>query len=116
MGLITLIAEARRIIDLENGPDSYKYNIYAVRIGDFVFAGTPGEPFTEIARRIYKESPFNNMMLCCLTNASCGYLANGQAYEEGGYEVRASVYKAGVGDILAKGMQALLKELKQSYV
>ena len=116
MGLITLIAEARRIIDLENGPDSYKYNIYAVRIGDFVFAGTPGEPFTEIARRIYKVSPFDNTMLCCLTNASCGYLGTSQAYEEGGYELRASVYKAGVDDILVNGMQELLQELKLSFV
>ena len=112
MGLTTMIAEARRIIKLEHGPLSYKYSVYAVKIGEFVFAGAPGEPFTEIARRIYAGSPFENTMLCCLTNASCGYIATSKAYEEGGYETKTSVYKAGADDILVEGMQELLQELK----
>ena len=112
MGLTTMVAEARRIVRLEHGPSSYKFNVYAIKVGDFVFAGCPGEPFTEIASRIYESSPFEHTMLCCLVNASCGYVATSKAYEEGGYEAKTSNYKAGADDIMVNSMCQLLRELR----
>ena len=112
MGLTTLIAEARRIIRLENGPTSFTEYLHAIRIGDFVFAGLPGEPFTEICRRIYAATPFENMILSCLSNSSGGYYATTSAYSEGGYEAKTSSYKAGVDNVLVEGMTELLNELK----
>lgn len=113
MGLTTLVAEARRIIRLENGPTSYTEYLHAVKIGDFVFAGLPGEPFTEIGRRIYANTPFSNMILSCLTNSAGGYYATTSAYGEGGYEARSSCYKAGVDNVLVEGMTELLTELNK---
>lgn len=112
MYLTSLIAEARRIIKLENGPSSYHYNIYALRMGDFVMAGIPGEPFTQIHDRISAATPFANTMVCCQLNACVGYFPTTQAYSEGGYEAMTSVYAPGTDDILVNGMCQLLEKLK----
>ncbi len=105
------VPEARRIVRMEKEPDFYQFSIYAVRLGEFVFAGLPGEPFTEIGRRISETSPFKKMILACQTNASCGYVGTSRAYEEGGYEVLTSSYKKGADEVMVKGMLSLLETL-----
>lgn len=111
MELTTALAGARRIIRLENGPEAYDYNLSAVRIGDFVIAGTAGEPFTEIATRIYENSPFKATILCCLSNSG-PYVPTSKAYLEGGYEAAGTPIKMGADDIIVDGMTELLNQLK----
>jgi hypothetical protein len=106
------VPEARRIVRMKDEPDFYPFSVYAIRLGDFAFAGLPGEPFTEIGRRIYENSPFETMILTCQTNASCGYIGTATAYDEGGYEALTSSYKKGVDDVMAEGMLSLLKQLQ----
>ncbi len=112
MELTTVVAEARRIVGLENGPDAFPFLLSALKIGELVFAGIGGEPFTEIGVRIDKASPFKNTVVCCLTNNSGGYIPTSSAYAEGGYEARASTLKPGGDDIIVEGMVELLKSLK----
>ena len=112
MALTTAVAGARRIVRLEKGPDSYTFKVSAINMGDWVFAGTAGEPFSEIGRRICDASPFKTTILCCLTNASGAYVPTSRAYSEGGYEAATSSLKAGGDDILVKGMTDLLNEIK----
>ena len=112
MARTEIIAEARRIIKLEHGPASYRYYIYTLRLGDFVLAGLPGEPFTEIHNRISAGTPFANTMVCCQINACTGYFPTTQAHSEGGYEAKTSVYAAGADDILVNGMLKLLETMK----
>lgn len=112
MELTTAVAEATRIIKLENGPGSFPFFLSAVKIGDLVFAGIGGEPFTEIGNRICADSPFKNTVLCCLTNSSGGYIPTRSAYEEGGYEAKSSSLKPGSDDIIVDGMTKLLNEVK----
>jgi len=107
-----IIAEARRIIKLEHGPAAYHYYIYTLRLGDFVLAGLPGEPFTQIHNRISAGTPFANTMVCCQINACTGYFPTTQAHREGGYEAKTSVYAAGADDILVNGMLELLETMK----
>ena len=111
MALTTKIAEAKRIINLENGPLFIPFSLSAVKIGDLVFAGVDGEPFTEIGNRICEASPFKSTVLCCLTNGSGGYVPTTKSYEEGGYEACSSALKPGGDDILVNGMLDLLKSL-----
>ena len=111
MALTTKIAEAKRIINLENGPLFIPFSICAVKIGELVFAGINGEPFTEIGNRICENSPFKATVLCCLTNGSGGYVPTTKSYEEGGYEACSSALKPGGDDILVNGMLDLLKTL-----
>ncbi len=111
MELTTVVAEARRILRLENGPEAFDFFLSAIKIGDLVFAGIGGEPFTEIGNRICENSPFENTVLCCLTNSAGGYIPTSRAYSEGGYEARTAELKLGGDDILVEGMTELLKTL-----
>ena len=111
MELTTAVAEARRIINLQNGPESFDFFLSAIKIGDLVFAGIGGEPFTEIGERICAGSPFAETVLCCLTNSAGGYIPTTKAYSEGGYEARGSSLKPGGDDIVVEGMIKLLKTL-----
>ena len=111
MALTTAVAEATRIVNLEHGPESFPFLLSAVKVGDLVFAGIGGEPFTELGNRICADSPFKETILCCLTNCSGGYIPTRKAYEEGGYEARSSELRPGGDDILAEGMRQLLGEL-----
>ena len=112
MALTTAVAEAKRIIRHENGPESYPFWLSAIKIGDLCFAGIGGEPFTEIGLRISDASPFAETVLCCLTNTAGGYIPVRTAYEEGGYEARSSALAPGGDDIIVDGMIKLLNNLK----
>ena len=111
MALTTAVAEAERIIDLENGPESYPFFLSAVQVGELVFAGIGGEPFTELGNRICADSPFKHTVMCALTNSAGGYIATRKAYEEGGYEARSSKLAPGGDDIIVAGMKELLDSL-----
>lgn len=112
MELTTVVAEAKRIINLENGPESFPFWLSAVKIGELVFAGIGGEPFTEIGNRIAEASPFKETVLCALTNTAGGYIPTTQSYSEGGYEARSSSLAPGGDDIIVEGMAKLLGGLK----
>ena len=110
MQLTTAVAEAERMLLLEHGPEMFELPLSAVSVGDaVVFAGIPGEPFSEIGHAIREMSSFDMTVCTCLTNGSCGYFPTVSAYEEGGYEARSSVFAstvagdivAGVGELLA---------------
>ena len=111
MELTTAVAEAKRICKLENGPDSFDYVLGALRIGDFVLAGLPGECFVEIGRQIKSGYGEDAIFVCCLTNGGDTYFPTSSAYDEGGYEARSSVLKKGGDKILIDGMLSLLGEI-----
>lgn len=112
MELVTVVAGARRILRLKDGPEFFEGVLSAVKIGEFVFAGISGEPFVEIGTRIYDDSPYDKMILSCLTNASGSYYPTSSAMAEGGYEASTCNIRAGADDILVNGMTELLNELK----
>ena len=112
MALTTAVAEAKRILDHENGPESYPFYLSAIKIGDLCLAGIGGEPFTEIGNRISAASPFAETVLCALTNTEGGYIPTTKAYSEGGYEARSSSLAPGGDDIIVDGMMKLLESLK----
>ena len=103
---------ALRILSLENGPDSLPSLLSAVAIGDVVFGGIQGEPFTEIGNRIRAASPFGMTVLCCCVNGGSTYYPTSAAYDEGGYEANTSRLKKGGDDIIVDGMNSLLASLQ----
>ena len=113
MMLTTVVAEAERMVRLENGPDFFEVNLTALRIGPVAFLGIAGEPFTNIGRGIKETEGFSLIMPCCLTNGDEGYYPMQEAYDEGGYEARSSNFKAGVAELLIEEGQKLLKEIKE---
>lgn len=113
MGVVTLVAEAYRMKRLENGPDFFDLSAWALSFGGFAIAGVPGEPFTEIGRRVKATSPFEATFFACLTNGSEGYLPTANAYEEGGYEARSSRFRSGVAEILIRSAQEALAQIRE---
>ena len=111
MQLTTVVAEAARMVRLENGPDHFDLYLSSVAFGDVAFAGFPGEPFTDIGRGTKEGSPFRMTIPCCLVNGSEGYFPVESAYAEGGYEARSSNFAAGIANSLINGQVEQLKKL-----
>ena len=111
MMLTTVVAEAKRMVNLQNGPESFDLPMSAVRVGKIVFVGLPGEPFTDIGRAVKKIEGFDIILPCCCVNDSRGYFPATSAYEEGGYEARASRFKRGVAERLVESAKNTLNKL-----
>jgi hypothetical protein len=111
MMLTTVVAEAERMVALENGPEFYVIPQLALRIGKIGFMGVSGEPFTGVGRRIKEAKGYDIVLPCCCTNGDNGYFPMKDAYEEGGYEARSSHFKTGVAEILAESAVEMLEKI-----
>ena len=112
MMLTTVVAEAGRMVKLENGPEAFPMYLSAVKIGPVALFGIPGEPFTGIGRAIKEAEGYSLVLPCCLTNGNEGYFPMKDAYDEGGYEARSSYFKTGVAELIIAEGKKLLSELK----
>ena len=111
MELTTVVAEAVRICELENGPDHFEFVLSMLKIGDLTLAGIPGECFTEIGKRIESGYTGKHVLVCCLTNGGDSYFPTSAAYDEGGYEARTSRLKKGGDNIIVDGVLSLTESL-----
>ena len=100
MARVEVVAEATRIKRLMDYPDEKELYVTAVSVGDVVFAGFPGEPFTDIGRGIKANSRFTLTFPACCANGYEGYYPMQSAYNEGGYEARTARYVAGTAEKL----------------
>ena len=113
MMLTTKVAEAERMVRLENGPEIFYQRLSAIRLGNIGFCGIPGEPFTGIGRALKETEGYELVCPICLVNGAEGYYPMQEAYDEGGYEAASSPFRAGVAEkIIAEGID-LLKGLKE---
>jgi hypothetical protein len=111
MMLTTVVAEALRMLRLENGPEAFRLPMSGIAIGSVAMIGIAGEPFTGIGRALKKAPGWDLVLPTCSTNGFEGYFPMMDAYDEGGYEARSSNFKAGVAELLiAEGLK-LLAEL-----
>lgn len=111
MELTTAVAEAVRMCELEHGPEHFPLRLSAVKIGPVALLGIPGEPFNGIGLGIKEAEGWDLVMPCCLTNGCRGYFPMKDAYDEGGYEARASRFKAGTAEQIIEDAKALLATL-----
>ena len=108
MMLTTVVAEAGRMVRLENAPDNFPMLFSVVSIGDVAFFGIPGEPFNGVGRALKTAPGWKMVIPTCNTNAKEGYFPMMDSYEEGGYEARSSNFKAGVAEkIIDEGKKIL---------
>lgn len=105
------VPEALRIERLKNGPDSFEILLSAVKIGDVVFGGMPGEPFNDIGKRIRERSKYKMTALCCCTNGGSTYFPTSDAYEQGIYEAVSSNIKKGEDSVIADEMVKFINSL-----
>ena len=107
-----MIAEATRMVELENGPDYFELAVTGLQIGDVAFIGIGGEPFTDIGVQIKDTEGWAMIMPCCIVNGYAGYFPTEEAFSEGGYEARSSSYQSDVAQRIIDGGKELLRELK----
>lgn len=112
MMLTTVVAEAMRMVRLENGPEFFPMTFTALRIGNIAFFGIPGEPFNGIGRGIKESKGWDMVCPTCLTSGSNGYFPMKDAYDEGGYEARSSNFKAGVAEFIIEEGLKMLDEIR----
>ena len=67
------------------------FEVQALRVGDGVMVGLPGEVFVEYALNIAAQSPFEHTSVSAYTNGNVGYIPDARAYPEGGYEVLTAI-------------------------
>ena len=84
------------------------WNITIQRLGLF----GPGEPFTDIGRKVKEASDYKMTFIACCANGYEGYYPTTSAMDEGGYEASTAKYKKGTADkLIETGIQAL-KEMR----
>ena len=101
-----------RIAILANEPDEKELHLTAVSVGEVVFAGLPGEPFTEVGRQIKKQSEFTLTIPTCCSNGYEGYYPTKNAFDEGGYEAITAKYAYGTAEAIIDGSVELVNSLK----
>ena len=113
MMLTTIVAEAARMVRLENAPDTFPMLFSAVSIGDVALFGIPGEPFNRVGRGLKEAEGWKMVIPCCNTNAKEGYFPMIDSYDEGGYEARGSNFKAGVAERIIDEGKAILASMRK---
>lgn len=111
MMLTTVVAEALRMVRLENAADAFDMTLSGIKIGPVAFIGIPGEPFLGIGRGLKETDGYGMIMPVICTNGYEGYFPMKDSYDEGGYEARSSNFRAGVAEFIISEGKILLKEM-----
>ena len=112
MMLTTVVAEAARMVRLENAADAFDMTLSGIKIGDVAIMGIPGEPFLGIGKEIKESEGYQMIIPIACTNGYEGYFPMKDSYDEGGYEARSSNFRAGVAEFIISEGKKLLKEMK----
>ena len=112
MMVTTVVAEALRMVRLENAPDAFDMTLTGIRLGGVAIMGIPGEPFLGIGRGLKESGGYDMIIPIACANGYEGYFPMRDSYDEGGYEARSSNFRAGVAEFIISEGKKLLKEMK----
>ena len=84
------VAHARRLLSLRTAPIFKAIPMMLLAVGDVVFVGFGGEPFTKYAANARAAAPDKQVICLCCANGYNGYLPTVNAFKEGGYEASSS--------------------------
>lgn len=99
------------IVGLMNLPDEQPAPLTALSVGDAVFAGFPGEPFTDIGREVKSKSKFTLTIPCCCANGYEGYYPMDHCFDEGGYESSNAKFCRGTAEKLITTSLEIINKL-----
>lgn len=111
MMLTTVVAEALRMVNLENASDAFDMTLSGIKIGPVAFVGIPGEPFLGIGKELKATDGYGMIIPVVCANGYEGYFPMMDSYTEGGYEARSSNFRAGVAELMISEGKILLKEM-----
>ena len=108
---IAELGEARRIMAIRTDPIYQVVQVTVLAIGEALFVGFGGEPFTAYSFRLRRELPCKMLLTGCNTNGSVGYLPTSAAFAEGGYESRGTAFVPELEELVISKALQLGKEL-----
>ncbi len=108
---LDIVAADRMIALHERGAAQVETEISALRLGEAVLVGLPGEIFAQIGLEIKARSPFPHTFVIELCNDNIGYLPPMRVYDEGGYEAASSPFAPGAGEQMTLAVLHLLESL-----
>lgn len=111
MMLTTVVAEALRMVRLENAADAFDMTLSGIKLGPVVLVGIPGEPFNGIGRGIKDTDGYELILPIACANGYEGYFPMRDSYDEGGYEARSSNFRAGVAEFIIEEGKKMLNGL-----
>lgn len=96
-----------------NAPGSgVRLPVRFLQLGDTVLWSAPVEMFCEIATFVREHSPFTNTFFFGYTNGWVGYLPTEEAFREGGYEPKTSVFTGAAEQDLRNAVVTHLQSLR----
>ncbi len=108
-GNLADVAEAQRIINIRKRALNNAVRISAVKLGEIVFLGIGGEPFTAYGD-IVRAAAGDRFAVCvCCTNGYEGYLPVKTAFDEGGYEARSTNFSPELEEQVTETINNMLK-------
>lgn len=84
--------------------------LYALRVNGFQMMTFPGEPICELGLRVkaaLRQAGIAHPCVAALTTDGIGYILTREEYQKSGYEVTASFYGPGLGQLLLDRAKAL---------
>lgn len=106
---VTDIATAHRILDLREAPLYQPVVVTAAELGDILFVGLGGEPFTAYKDIVHAMAKDKTVFCACCTNGYQGYLPHKRAFEEGGYEVSNTFFTPSLEESVVAALGDMLK-------
>lgn len=106
-----------RLATEANGKTMATTEIQAIRLGDLILMGLPGEVFVEIGLAIKawaKQNLSASVFVLSLCNDSLAYVPVASAYDEGGYEPEWTKLGRGSGEKLIQSALSLLQAIQRS--
>lgn len=82
-------------------------SVPALRIGDLLIVGAPGELIAELGLKVKESLQKDGIkypVIGGLSNQLVSYILSETEYEKGGYEASVSFYEKNLGDAVVKGM------------
>jgi hypothetical protein len=101
--------ENQSVLQDVEGKPHVRFDMQAIRIGQFIFLAIPGEAFSEYARKIESMSPSDvTIIIVNYANGYIGYIPTAQSYEVMGYEPSSSPLRPEAEEILLKEIKKLI--------
>ena len=112
MALVTVVANAARILRMKDEPDFYDYSAYILSLGELTIVGLPGEPFTALGLSVESAIPSDKTVIVSLVNYKTTYFPTTEAYSEGGYEVATTSVGSGTAEVIYETVKNEYKKMK----
>ena len=96
----------------EPGP-KVQVPVVLMRIGDLALVGLQPELAASVGAQIKAHSPFPHTMVVTMVDGGAKYMPDAVSYDRFTYEARNSSYARGAAEMVASGVNDLLKQMRQ---